>query len=186
MVNGDARIIYVAGHGMHTGLIVRAEDVPIEAWPARKDMAGAEYLELGWGDREYYVREDAGLALGTRALLWPTSSAIHVVGFSGSIQAAFPGSEIIELRVPAARFERLVAFVAQTHERDAAGRAVYLAPGQRPGARFYASHRKFHLLETCNTWVARALREAGVAVTLPITAEGLLRQLRADAAWPRG
>lgn len=81
-----------------------------------------------------------------------------------------PGSELIELRVPATGFDRLMAFVAASHERDAAGRAIFLAPGQRPGARFYASHLRFHLFETCNTWVARALREAGVPVEPAITA----------------
>jgi uncharacterized protein (TIGR02117 family) len=175
---GSTRTIYVAGHGMHTGLVVRSADVPREAWPARGDMPEADYLELGWGDREYYVRPDAGILLGLRALLWPTDSAIHVVGFRRPVAAEFPGSELIELRVPAAGLARLVAFVAASHERDAAGRAIVLAPGQRPGARFYASHLRFHLFETCNTWIARALREAGLPVEPPITAEGLLRQLR--------
>lgn len=163
---------------MHTGLIVRSRDVPREAWPARSDMPEAQYLELGWGDREYYVRPDAGVLLGLRALLWPTTSAIHVVGFRRAIAAEFPKSEIIELRVSAAGFERMVAFVAASHERDAAGRGIFLAPGQRPGSRFYASQRPFHLFETCNTWVAHALREAGAPVEPPITAEGLMRQLR--------
>lgn len=176
----EMRTVHVAAHGWHTGLIVRSGDVPRDAWPARVDFPDAEYLEVGWGEREYYVREDAGVWLGLRALLWSTSSAIHVVAFRGPIAHQFPGAEIIELSVPEAGLQRLVAFVGASHELDAAGRAIVLAPGRRPASRFYASHRRFHLFETCNTWVARALQEAGVPVEPGSagTTEALMRQLR--------
>ena len=175
------RILYVAAHGWHSGLIVRSADVPPQAWPARRDFPEAQYLELGWGDREYYMREDPGIWLGLRALLWPTDSAIHAVGVRGAIEREFPTSEIVELRVPEQGFRRLVQFVAASHARDAAGDWTVLGPGQRPNSsRFYASERRFHLFETCNTWVARALREAGVRIDprAAITAGSLMRQVR--------
>lgn len=173
--------IHVAGHGMHTGIIVRAADLPPRAWPAQRDFPRAEYLELGWGDREYYQAEDFSVWLGLRALLWPTESAVHVVAFSGPIERAFPSSEIVPLRVSAQGFERLVRFVGETFQPGPEGNGVYLGPGQRENSSaFYASERDFHLLETCNTWIARALREAGLEVSprRAITAEGLLSQLR--------
>ena len=43
--------ILILGHGYHTGLVVRAREVPETAWPARRDFPDAEYLELGWGER---------------------------------------------------------------------------------------------------------------------------------------
>jgi uncharacterized protein (TIGR02117 family) len=172
----DGPALYVAGHGMHTGLIVRTADLPPLAWPAQRDFPRAEYLELGWGDREYYQAEDFSLWLGLRALLWSTESAVHVVGFSGPAERAFPGSEIVPLRVSPEGFERMVAFIAGTFQDD----GIRLGPGQREGSVFYASDRRFHLFETCNTWVARALREGGLNVSprRAITAEGLLSQLR--------
>lgn len=178
------RTIHVVTDEAHTGLIVRAADVPAAAWPARRDFPGAEYLELGWGEREYYIREDMTLWLGLRALFWSDKSTIHVVAFSGPIEREFPGAQVLEFRVPEAGFARLVAFVAESHERDAAGRPIALAPGQRPHSRFYASARRFSFRETCNTWIARALREAGVDVDpgRAVTAAGLMRQLRQAAA----
>ena len=179
--NGPSRILHVANHGWHTGLIVRSADIPREAWPGRRDFPEARYLELGWGDREYYVREDPGIWVGLRALLWPTDSAIHAVAVRGAIEREFPASEIVGLRVPEAGFQRLVEFVAASHARDSAGDWIVLGPGQRPDrSRFYASERRFHLFETCNTWVARALREAGVPVDprAVITAGSLVRQVR--------
>lgn len=174
------RVVYVARHNGHTGLIVRAADVPRDAWPARRDLPDAEYLELGWGEREYYIREDEGPWLALRALFWSQASAIHVFAFKGSPAAAFPQARLVELHLSAAGFDRLVGFVAASHERDSAGRTRVLAPGQQPGSLFYASHRRFHVLETCNTWIARALREAGLPVepARAPTAPALMRQLQ--------
>ena len=150
--------------------------MPPRAWPAQRDFPRAEYLELGWGDREYYQAEDFSVWLGLRALLWPTESAVHVVAFSGPIERAFPASEMVPLRVSPEGFERMVAFIAGTFHDD----GIRLGPGQREGSAFYASDRRFHLFETCNTWVARALQEAGLEVSprRSISAEGLLSQLR--------
>lgn len=185
--NGPSRILQVANHGWHTGLIVRSADIPHDAWPARRDFPDARYLELGWGDRQYYVREDPSIWIALRALLWPTDSAIHAVAVRGTIEREFPTSEIVELRVSEAGFQRLVDFVAASHARDAAGDWIVLAPGQRPNrSRFYASERRFHLFETCNTWVARALREARVPINprAAITAGSLMRQVRGARASP--
>ena len=184
---GASRIVHVANHGWHTGLIVRSADIPEDAWPARRDFADARYLELGWGDREYYVREDPSIWIALRALLWPTDSAIHAVAVREAIEREFPTSEIVELRVSEAGFQRLVELVAASHARDAAGDWIVLAPGQRSNrSRFYASERRFHLFETCNTWVARALREAGVPINprAAITAGSLMRQVRGARAGP--
>ena len=103
------------------------------------------------------------------------------VSVHGTIESEFPASDIVELRVSEAGFLRLVEFVAASHARDAAGGWIGLGPGQRPNrSRFYASGRRFHLFETCNTWIARALREAGVRIDprAAITVGGLMRQVR--------
>ncbi len=47
-------LVHVVRHGWHSGIVVRAADVPEHAWPARREFIGAEYLEVGWGDRAYY------------------------------------------------------------------------------------------------------------------------------------
>jgi uncharacterized protein (TIGR02117 family) len=179
--SGPSRTLYVAKHGWHSGLAVRSADIPQDAWPARREFSDARYLELGWGDREYYMRENPGIWLGLRALFWPTDSAIHAVAVRGAIEREFPASEIVDLRVSEEGFRRLVEFVAASHARDAAGDWIVLGPGQRPNrSRFYASGRRFHLFETCNTWVARALREAGVRIDprAAISGGGLMRQVR--------
>ena len=65
--------VHVVRHGWHSGIVVRAADVPEQARPARRDFVGAEHLEVGFGDRAYYQATDPSVWLGLRALLWPTA-----------------------------------------------------------------------------------------------------------------
>lgn len=175
-----AHRVFVLGHGFHTGLAVSAREVPEAAWPARRDFPDADYLELGWGDREYYPRKNPGVWLALRALFTLTSSTLHVVPVAGPLPRFFRDSEIIELQVSQAGFARMVAFVRQTYELDADGRAIAISPEVDDGSRFYASPRTFHAFENCNVWVARALEAAGLPVRpgTAITAGMLLRQVR--------
>ena len=172
--------VFVLAHRYHTGLAVRARDVPVGAWPARTDFPDAEYLELGWGEREYYPRDDPGFSLALRALFTPSRSTINVIAITGPLARERYESEIVELHVSQDGFARIVGFVRESHELDASGRPIIVSAGPRTPGRFYASPRTFHALENCNVWVARALQAAGIPVRpdSAVTAGMLLKQVR--------
>ena len=178
---GAQRTIHVVRHGLHTGIAVPAADVPDGAWPARRDFSGAEYLEVGWGDRAYYQAPDPDVWLALRALFWPTPGVLHVVGFSGPVERQFPGAEIVELHVSRQGLARLVDYVRASHELDPSGTPIALGRGRHGTSRFYASREEFHLFKTCNVWTAGVLRVAGVSLpSVPaLTAGGLISRLRA-------
>lgn len=178
---GVQRTIHVVRHGLHTGIAVRAADVPEGAWPARRDFPGAEYLEVGWGDRAYYQAPDPGVWLAIRALFWPTPGVLHVVGFSGPLERQFPDAEIVELQVSRQGFARLVDHVRASHVLDPSGAPIALERGRHGASRFYASRESFHLFRTCNVWTATVLREAGVSLAPgpALTASALISRLRA-------
>ncbi len=173
-------LVHVVRHGLHSGIVVRAADVPEHAWPARREFIGAEHLEVGWGDRAYYPAPDPSVWLGLRALLWPTAGVLHMVAFSGPVEHYFSSAEIVALQLTPQGFARLVAAVSASHELDAAGQPIPLGPGLYGTSRFYASREVFHLFATCNVWVAAMLREAGVPVspTLSPTSGALFAKLR--------
>ncbi len=175
-----ARTLHVVGHGWHTGIVLRAADVPA-AWPVRADFPDAQYLEIGWGDRDYYQATDPGAWLALKAAFWPTPGVLHVVAFDGAVERYFGAAEVIELDVSEAGLQRLIDHLRASHELDAAGRPVVLGPGLYGRSRFYASRERFHLFKTCNVWVAAALREAGLPLTptLTISAGALMARLRA-------
>ena len=172
--------VYVVRHGWHSGIVVRAADVPEHAWPARREFIGAEHLGVGWGDRAYYPAPDPSVWLGLRALLWPTAGVLHMVAFSGPVEHYFASAEIVALQLTPQGFAQMVAAISASHELDAAGQPIPLGPGLYGTSRFYASREAFHLFATCNVWTAAMLREAGVPVspTLSPTSGALFAKLR--------
>ena len=171
--------IFLVPQGGHTGIAVRRADIPDPLWPEKRDFPHADYLEVGWGERDFYMAETPGPWLWFKAAFFPNRSVLHVAGIRGELAPSFPGSEILELRVSRPALEGLLRYVHDAFERDGTGAAAPLARGLYGDSRFYPGRETFHLLRTCNVWTAGALRAAGLPVRNAITLDGLMRQVRA-------
>jgi deoxyribonuclease V len=165
---------------------VRREEVPAAVWPEREDFPDAEYLEVGWGERDFYQAPRGTFWLGLKAALWANDSVLHVGAFSGPPAAYFFGSEVAEIALSTRGFDALVAFVANAHARTVDGRAIALGPGRYGHSRFYLGRERY-VLTTCNVWTVRALRAGGLPVTplWALTAANVMFQVESGRAAPR-
>lgn len=163
--SGPTRTVWVVGHGWHVGLVLRARDVPAALWPERRDFAGATHLEVGWGDREFYRTPNPTLTTALRAAVASGGSVLHVAAFDGPVERYFPDAGVVEVTLSPRGFEALCRFIDASHARDGRERATPLGPGWYGRSRFYPATGRYHLLNTCNTWVAEALRAAGCPIT---------------------
>ena len=172
--------IYLVSHGWHAGIVLRRADIPDGIWPALTGLPHTQYLEVGWGDMDFYQTADPHMGLIIKAALLPTASVLHIVAFNGSVPAYFPYSDIIRIELSSAGFEHLSRTIAASFALDEAGNARSLGPGLYGNSRFYQSSETYHLFNTCNIWAARALRTAGLPITptRSISVEGLMSQAR--------
>jgi uncharacterized protein (TIGR02117 family) len=182
--NAVTKPVYLVSHGWHAGIVLRRADIPADLWPENVDFPYAEFLEVGWGDKQYYQTPDAHLGTTLRAALWPTSSVLHIVGFNGAVTAYYSSSEIIEIKLSEPGFELLSRYIAASFARDESGQALPLGRGLYGNSRFYLSRESYHLFNTCNVWTARALRAASVPITpsFSITVEQLMAQAQTFGA----
>lgn len=135
------------------------------------------YLDLGWGDGDYYPgRGTTRLAL--RAAFQSRWSVIQVVGFDGDVSEMFPRSKILQVDLSPDGLAALVRYVAATFATDAGDRPVIVAPAQYGYGFFYLARGRYRLLDNSNTWAARALHAAGcpIDVDAAITAGNVLHQ----------
>ncbi|WP_457670080.1 DUF2459 domain-containing protein [Thiolapillus sp.] len=182
-VSDDAKprkTVYLVSHGWHAGIVVSRDDVPEDAWPILADFPDAKYLEIGWGDKDFYETPDPHAGIVLKAALLPSASVLHVVGFSDAVPRYFSRSEIIRIDLPAAGFHALIQGIGESFARDGSGKADYLGPGLYGDSRFYLSRERYHLFNTCNAWTARRLRRAGLPIRSlrSIRVEGLMSQAR--------
>jgi uncharacterized protein (TIGR02117 family) len=176
----SAVTVWVLDHGWHTAIVVRRADVDRALWPEVDDFSAATFVEVAWGDRDFYMATPATGWMAIKAAFVADGSVLHVVGFSAPIATYFPQSEIVELRLSRRGLAAMTRFVSEEHQRDGERRPVRLQRGLYGSSWFYAGRSRYHLFNTCNTWVARALRAAGLPVTPAgtISAGGVMEQLR--------
>ena len=176
--------VWVVDHGWHTAIVVRPRDVDASIWPEVDDFAGAALVEVAWGDREFYMAARPSAWLAVKAAFVTSGSALHVAGVGAPIERDFPASDLVELAVSRRGLDAMTRLFHDEYQRGDDGRPVRLAPGLYGASWFYAARSRYGLFNTCNTWVARALRAAGLDVTPVgiVTAGGVMREARRAAA----
>ena len=176
--------LWVLDHGWHTAIALRRADVDRTLWPEVEDFPEATFIEVAWGDREFYMATPATAWMALKAAFGTGASVLHVVGFDSPIATAFAQSDVVELRVSREGLDALTRFVADEHQRGPEGRAVRLQRGLYGDGWFYAARGRYALSHTCNTWVARALATAGLPVSSSgvVTAGDVMRQLTRAAS----
>lgn len=174
------RMFYVVGHGWHTSIVVTREDLVETALSLANDLDNGDYVEIGWGDERFYQAETVTPGLALQAILWPTSTVLHVVELTDTPQRYFSASEVMEISVPQTGYEKLLAYIAESFERTTDNNITGLGPGLYGNSRFYRATGVFHAFNTCNTWVARAIERTGFPMNNSnvVTAEEVLSLLR--------
>ena len=179
-------MLYVVSHGWHTGLVLKRRSL-VEVLPfLAEDVRGGEYVEIGWGDERFYQAQTVTAGLALRAILWPTSSVLHVVAFQGPPQRYFSQSKVVELSGTQAGYRDLLAFVARSFTRTSDNALIRLGPGLYGDSWFYHAEGVFHAFNTCNTWVAEAIEKTGYPISsrTTLTAQDVLSQLRRSSNRP--
>ncbi len=165
----QAAEFYVCSHGWHTGIVVpRAAVVASGTWPpgvAERDFAGCAYLELGWGDRQFYMAKKPGVAMAVSAALVPGPSVLHIVGYPGSLARERMWNERVTVPCTDAELRSLCRTLGESFERDASGRAPPLGPGLYGfQSHFYAAKGHYWIGNTCNSWTLRMEHAGGLPV----------------------
>lgn len=84
-------LVYVVNHGLHTGIVVKREDLLAVVPGLSSDWTVGNYIEVGWGDAKYYQARKTSIILAIRAMFWPTDSVLHVVSIPETPHRFFLG-----------------------------------------------------------------------------------------------
>lgn len=160
---------WVLSNGLHTDLVfpIRSEAIDWrQLFPFAHFKAvpsDAEFIAIGWGDREFYLHTptwaDLTAARALGALSGGNRALLHVT----YLRRAQLRHGAYQLPLSQAQYTQLVDYVRATLP---SGRAMPIA-GAHYGNddAFYEAEGGYHLFETCNTWTGRGLRRAGVTVS---------------------
>jgi uncharacterized protein (TIGR02117 family) len=156
--------VHVVAYALHTGIVIRRADIPPGIWPEHRDVGDGASVEVGWGDREFYMTPQPTSGMAVSALMMGNPSVLLAIDIAGPVERYLAPLDSAEIALSAVGFHELLRFIQDAYVRDAQGRPQPLGPGLFPRSRFYAANGRYHMFNTCNTWVARALRQAGCPI----------------------
>ena len=171
--------IYVINQGWHTGIVLKVDEVNIEDMPEIGEFQGNEYIDIGWGDEIYYRIPGFDVPLAARALLSPTSSTLKIRTLNIPVETYYETYRYcIEYNLTDEEFRILCRYISNTFLKSREGKPVVLENRQNI-IYFYKAVGDYHLFNTCNTWVAGALEEAGFPVgsTMVVSASNLFDEI---------
>jgi uncharacterized protein (TIGR02117 family) len=159
---GDASI-YVVERGWHTDIGLPVDEIAGPLATLEHGFPGVRFMVFGFGERAYYMARRTGSAELLTAM-FPSESAILMTALSASPTEAFADQHVVVLQLSRAAVDRIADRIWHILEKDPEGSAVRLADGPYPGSVFLASTETYDLFNTCNTWTAAVLRDAGLPI----------------------
>ncbi|MEQ1905903.1 MAG: TIGR02117 family protein [Pirellulaceae bacterium] len=162
--------LYVVSNAVHADVIVPVSTRIIDwnesfsGFDFTGDVSKETHVAFGWGDRGFFLETetwaDLKLLTAANALLLPSKSCLHV---------SFTNPEyyrkLTAVNVSEEQYQRLVGFINETFQRDSAGKPIQIQGyAYSTTDAFFDARGQYHLFNTCNSWVGRALKVTGVRV----------------------
>lgn len=166
----DGIRIYVVSNEVHADIIMPVRTDLIDWSEEFKDATfgsetyGYSHVAIGWGDKGFFLEtptwSEFKISTAANALLLPSSSCLHVSYTNPEFHP-----EAASVVVSKEQYEKLVLFFKSSFEKSEANKPIQI-PGYSYGSNdaFFEAKGRYHLLNTCNSWVGRALKQAGVRV----------------------
>ncbi|MBL1211798.1 MAG: DUF2459 domain-containing protein [Ignavibacteriae bacterium] len=178
--NDDSVKIYVIKAEWHTAFLFEQNDSLIKQIPAFDELKNFNFVDIGWGDEEFFQNPSDDIYLGAKAILYPTPSVIRIAGMISKIESILRWVDYcVELTISKTQFIELCRFINESFKFDENDNLIITSKRPSGAVIFYKSKLKYHLFNTCNTWVGKGLEQIGFDIDTGglITAEQLLDEL---------
>jgi uncharacterized protein (TIGR02117 family) len=176
----DSVSIYLVKQRWHTGVVFSPADADSSFFPEVKLFKNFKYIDVGWGDDEFYRHPDFDAALAFKALFYSTPTVLRVEGFNFDIMKYIGYSDIgYEVKLDRRTFDKLTLFISSTFYKDNSSNVDIVEKRYSGNITFYRALGRYTAFNTCNTWVAKAFDSAGIEIKKSvILAEELFDELK--------
>jgi len=176
----EGTTVYIADNGIHADIVMPVNAQGLD-WsgliPRSAAAAGAQWIAFGSGEERVYLDTPTWWDITPRTIWSALTGGKRVMHVE---YVPSPYYTAREIRLRPEEYRRLWAAIRADFALDANGRPQRIAhPGYGPTDAFYRAVGKESAFRTCNTWVAKWLRLAGVETSLwPPLVEGLVWRYR--------
>ena len=155
--------IYISSISWHTGIVVPVEIFPEYIWPERHNYSDAAYLEIGWGDADFFTDESFNPWYALKAVFWPTSSALQINPIYGKVEAFYPNTNLARIEISEEQLHKLRNYLLDEFDLTEDGKVILVTAGPA-NSYFYKGSSSYYFPKNSNVWVAKALKESGFSL----------------------
>jgi hypothetical protein len=174
------RTVYVIQSYFHTGFIIELDREARSRLEFAPRFGRFRYVDIGWGEEVFYQDPEFTLSKGARAIFLPSKSVLRVEGFNQDMGGVIAWSDrAMKISMTRNEFARLCSFINGSLKKDRDNGLDEASEHDNGEIIFFKSPHTYYLFNTCNTWIARALRHAGfdISPTGVVTARTLFWKL---------
>lgn len=157
--------IYVCSLGWHTGIVVPAYSMPDSIWREGHDYSDADYLEIGWGEVDYFPHDGGTLWYAIKSVFWPTPSVLHINALPQRVEDYYVNTNVVKIEVTDEQLENIIRYFIKEFELDDQGNIIPAAEGFYAHSHFYKGSSSYYFPNHSNVWAARALKRAGFDIS---------------------
>ncbi len=149
---------YMISHKWHAGLILPR--ALVEEKIGYLPFPQSPWLEVGWGDKQYYMHDGFSALGAIKALSRSSEGVMHIVTIDENMLENLKYSyKLKEYQVSEHAFYNMLNYLEKSFSEK--GLKSPLAPSLYGEGAFLASPFRYHFFFTCNGWIARMMNEAG-------------------------
>ena len=161
--------LFLVSNGVHTDVVMPLKN-EIFDWTSVvnpvdtiTDDANIAYVGLGWGERNFYLYtpewKDLSLSNALGALSGLNRTLIHITYY------AFEPTEddyIVKFSVTSEQYQRLTKSLSESFKQEDGKTILLKGIHYQSNDAFYEAKGRYHLFNTCNTWLNDRLVESGL------------------------
>lgn len=170
--------VYVSRNNWHTGIIIKTELIKNELRELFPNLIEYEWIDIGWGDEEFYQSEGFNSELAFKALFINTPSVLRIEGIIIPINKYLSYTDsYIKINLSENNFNNLINFIFSSLRIE--NEKPILKSSLAEKIFFYSSSLNYNAFYTCNTWIAEGLKNADFPINpfLILTSQKLFSEI---------
>ena len=105
----STKTIYLIKSYWHVGILIEMDSTAITGVPVLSRFDNYRFVDIGWGDEDFYQNPDTDYYNAAKAILFPTRSVIKVTGHQSEVASIIRWSDFcIKINVTDDQFEKLL------------------------------------------------------------------------------
>lgn len=153
--------LYFTNNGLHTHVLFPAQEVKARVPALQAYFPDIAWLQIGWGDYQYYGNPEQTKWMGVKALFTPTAAVMGILGVHAIPNDIPKKRKLYEIPLNNMHWNAILAFVCGYLKLDAANQISEIRVKEN-GEVFLKARGTYTIFNTCNHWTARALKTAGL------------------------